>query len=71
MPITDALPRVPLGAIKTFGALGPKYEVRRPLRVLDDGDWMIEIVLVESGETTEYRLLTVAVTRLRSPDARC
>lgn len=56
MTTTDELPRVPLGAIKTFGPLGPKYEVGRPLRVLADGDWMIEIVLVESGETTEYRL---------------
>lgn len=53
---TVAVPHVPLGEIKSFGALGPKYEVGRPLRVLDDGDWMIEIVLVETGETTEYRL---------------
>ncbi|WP_312283904.1 DUF5397 family protein, partial [Candidatus Igneacidithiobacillus taiwanensis] len=35
---------------------GPKYQVGRPLRQLDDGDWMIEITLVETGEKTPYRL---------------
>jgi len=23
---------------------------------LDDGDWMIEVTLIETGEKTEYRL---------------
>ena len=50
------LPTVPFGRIKTFGPDGPMYEVGRALRQLDDGDWMIGITLVESGETTEYRL---------------
>ena len=49
-------PYVPTGAIKSFGAVGPKYEVGRPLRQLSDGDWMIKILLVESGEQAEYRL---------------
>lgn len=53
---TTVVPQVSQGEIKTFGTLRPKYEVGRPLRALDDGDWMIEIVLVETGETTEYRL---------------
>lgn len=52
-------PSVPVGKIKSFGAFGPKYEVGKPLRQLDDGDWMIEIVLVETGEKTEYRLTHV------------
>ena len=56
MTSSDATLYVPTGEIKTFGPLGPKYEVGQPLRPLDDGDWMIEIVLVETGETAEYRL---------------
>lgn len=49
-------PSVPVGTIKSFGAFGQKYEVGQPLRPLDDGDWLIEVVLVETGEKTEYRL---------------
>lgn len=49
-------PPVPVGQIKSFGAFGPKYEVGQPLRQLDDGDWMIEVVLLETGEKAEYRL---------------
>ena len=49
-------PTIPVGKIKTFGPLGPKYEVGRARRQLPDGDWMIEVILIESGETTEYRL---------------
>jgi hypothetical protein len=46
----------PTGAIQTFGPVGPKYEVGKPLRQLTDGDWMVEILMVETGERTEYRL---------------
>jgi hypothetical protein len=49
-------PAVPVGTIKSFGPVGPKYEVGQALRELEDGDWMIEITLVESGEKAEYRL---------------
>ena len=52
-------PPVPVGKIKSFGAFGPKYEVGKPLRQLDDGDWLIEVVLVETGEKAEYRLTHV------------
>ena len=47
---------VPVGEIKSFGPFGPKYEVGRALYRLEDGDWMVEITLVESGEKAEYRL---------------
>ena len=43
-------PSVPCGVIKTFGEFGPKYQVGQPLRPLDDGDWMIEVTLIETGE---------------------
>ena len=49
-------PPVPVGKIMSFGAFGPKYEVGQALRQLDDGDWMVEIVLIETEEKTEYRL---------------
>ena len=52
-------PSVPVGNIKSFGALGPKYDVGKPLRQLDDGDWMVEVMLVETGEKAEYRLTHV------------
>jgi hypothetical protein len=50
-----APPAVPVGKIKSFGPFGPKYEVGHALRQLDDGDWMIEVTMVESGEKAEYR----------------
>lgn len=43
------------GRIKSFGVFGPKYEVGDTLRQLADGDWMVRIKLVESGEEAEYR----------------
>lgn len=49
-------PPIPVGLIKSFGSFGPKYRVGRVLRPLEDGDWLIEITLVETGETAEYRL---------------
>jgi hypothetical protein len=49
-------PTVEVGKIKSFGSFGPKYEVGEPLYQLDNGDWMIEVTLVESGEKTEYCL---------------
>ena len=61
-----APPTVPVGRIKSFGVFGPKYEVGKPLRPLDDGDWLVEVKMVETGETVEYRLTHV----LDDPEAR-
>ena len=49
-------PSLPIGKIKSFGAFGPKYEVGRALRPLEDGDWLVEVKMVETGETAEYRM---------------
>jgi hypothetical protein len=49
-------PAVPTGRIKRFGPVGPKYEVGSPIRQLDDGDWMICVTILDSGEKVEYRL---------------
>jgi hypothetical protein len=56
MPELIAPPAIPVGTIKSFGPFGPKYEVGRALRPLEGGDWLVEIKIVETGETTEYRL---------------
>lgn len=56
MQTVMAPPTVPVGKIKSFGPFGPKYEVGRPLRHLENDDWMVEITMVETGEKTEYRL---------------
>ena len=61
-----APPPIPVGKIKSFGAFGPKYEVGRALRPLDDGDWLVEIKMVETGETSEYRMTHL----LDDPEAR-
>lgn len=47
-------PVIPVGKIKTFGSFGAKYEVGKPLRQLESGDWLVQITLVETGETAEY-----------------
>jgi hypothetical protein len=44
---------VPIGAIKSFGAVGPKYQIGQAIRSLEDGDLMVEITLIETGEKLE------------------
>jgi hypothetical protein len=61
-----ALPTVPVGKIKSFGPLGPKYEVGHALRQSEDGDWLVAVTMVETGETVEYRLTHL----LDDPEAR-
>ena len=55
MPAVIEAPSVTVGRIKSFGLFGPKYEVGQTLRQLDDGDWMVEVTMVETGEKAEYR----------------
>lgn len=54
MELAVSPPSVPTGMIKRFGKLGPIYLVGKPTRQIEDGDWMIDILVVESGEETEY-----------------
>lgn len=56
MSIAAPMPSVPVGKIKSFGPFGPKYEVGPALHQLADGDWMVEVTMVETGEKAEYRL---------------
>ena len=66
MPELIAPPSIPVGKIKSFGAFGPKYEVGRALRPLENGDWLVEVKMVETGEAAEYRLTRL----LDDPEAR-
>ena len=52
----DRSDAIPVGEFKSFGPVGPKYQVGNPLRKMGDGDWMVEVTMVESGEKAEYRL---------------
>ena len=54
-----------LARIKTFGPVGPPYEVGEPLRQLDDGDWLVQVTIVQTGELAEYRLSRI----VGDPDA--
>jgi hypothetical protein len=56
MQILEVTPQVPVGTIKTFGEVGPKYQVGHAVRRLSDGDWLVEVLMVETGESAEYRL---------------
>jgi len=48
-----------LGKINTIGEFGPIYQVGQPIRRLEDGDWLMKITLIESGEVTEYPLSSI------------
>jgi hypothetical protein len=50
----SSLPSTQVGKIKSFGAFGTKYEVGQPVRQLENGDWMVKIKLLETGEEVEY-----------------
>ena len=44
-----------VGLFRTFGPAGPAYQVRKPLHTLANGDWLMEIEVLESGEVLEYK----------------
>ncbi len=65
-PLIDPAPVVPLGRFKTFGPLGPKYEIVGTGRQGPNKEWLVPIRLVDSGEQMEYRYSRVQ----QDPDAR-
>lgn len=64
--VLDMPPELTQGKVKSFGVFGPKYEVGNVLRQLIDGDWMVRIKLVETGEEAEYRYSHL----MNDPEAR-
>lgn len=44
-----------IGAFKTFGAFGPAYQALQPVQPLEDGDWVVKVRILETGEEVDYR----------------
>lgn len=44
-----------IGQFKRFGPFGPAYKILAPVKHLNDGDWLIRIHVLETGEETDYR----------------
>ncbi|MFU2048633.1 DUF5397 family protein [Avibacterium gallinarum] len=57
--------QIPVGAVKTFGAYGVPYKVEDQAKVLDDGDILVNITLIQTGEKEHYKLSKL----LNDPDA--
>lgn len=49
-------PRRLVGAWRRFGSVGPVYEIAGVDHVLEDGDRIMRIRVLESGEGVDYRL---------------
>ena len=43
------------GEIKTFGTFGEKYQVLKPIRQLEDGDWLMRVKVLCTNENINYR----------------
>ena len=57
--------QIPTGSIKTCGLFGSPYEVGEPAQELPDGDILVNIILVQTGEKELYKLSKL----LQDPDA--
>lgn len=44
-----------LGTYRSFGPVGPAYQIINPIRQLDDGDWLLSVQVLETGEEVQYR----------------
>ncbi len=44
-----------IGQFRRFGPLGPAYQVMQPIKTGKDGDWLIRIRILNTGEETDYR----------------
>ena len=49
------MPDVQVGQVKSFGPIGPKYQVTGYGRRSEGGEWLVPIRVVASGEELEYR----------------
>jgi len=50
-----------VGSIRTFGKYGPMYEVTGFAPASPEGEPMVSILVIESGETLDYELEAVLV----------
>lgn len=58
--------QVPVGKIKTFGTYGVPYQVGEPFKTLPDGDVLVNITLIQTGEKEYYKLSKL----LKDPEAK-
>jgi hypothetical protein len=58
LPIQDPALDV-IGSIRTFGPYGPMYEVTGMAPPNEDGEPMVSLLVIESGETLDYELEAV------------
>lgn len=47
---------IPVGEIKTFGTYGIPYQVGEVAQFLPDGDVLVNITLIQTGEKEQYKL---------------
>jgi len=45
-----------IGTWRRFGIVGPVYEIIGQDKVLDNGDWLMRVRVLETGEEVCYRL---------------
>ena len=55
LSLNIAAPEHLVGSFHTFGTTGPAYQVRKPVRALSGGDWLMEIEVLTSGEMLDYK----------------
>jgi hypothetical protein len=48
-----------VGTWRRFGAVGPVYEIIGQDRELANGDWLMRIRVLESGEEVDYKLTDI------------
>ena len=54
-----------VGSIRTFGEYGPMYEVTGMAPPSPNGDAMVRILVIESGEMLDYELEAVLAEPLK------
>jgi hypothetical protein len=56
MPLPLTEPEQLIGTWRRFGLVGPVYEILKAGEKLPDGDHMMRVRVLESGEEVDYRL---------------
>ena len=64
-PPTFANPHLPpepanyVGTWRRFGPVGPVYEIIGQDKALENGDWLMRVRIVETGEEVAYKLTDI------------
>jgi len=59
-------PVLPIGKYKAFGENGPHYQITGAAHLSEDGEWMVPIRVVKTGEELDYRYSRLSL----DPDAK-